>query len=203
MSLGGNQRAKQFFKQHGWYEQGADKIEQKVCTAMAARQAPTHPSQYTSRAAQLYKQTLEKEANKLAASGLVPSSPTAAQAELAALSLGDTNGAKPEEAAPEAKAPGSDVHTGRHYNTVHQWCPSPQHARPWLANRASSGKRPPARLAAASVSRSSPPRWTIRCTTRHPRKPRCCLCFRKPKRTPLWHPPPAALPTTPRRRPSR
>lgn len=28
--LGGNQRARQFFKQHGWYELGADKIEAKV-----------------------------------------------------------------------------------------------------------------------------------------------------------------------------
>lgn len=37
--LGGNQRARQFFKQHGWYELGADKIEAK----------------YTSRAAVLYK----------------------------------------------------------------------------------------------------------------------------------------------------
>lgn len=37
--LGGNQRGRQFFKQHGWYELGADKIESK----------------YTSRAAVLYK----------------------------------------------------------------------------------------------------------------------------------------------------
>jgi streptolysin S family bacteriocin protoxin len=33
MALGGNQRARQYFKQHGWYEQGADKIEQKVCVS--------------------------------------------------------------------------------------------------------------------------------------------------------------------------
>jgi hypothetical protein len=30
MALGGNQRGRQFFKQHGWYELGADKIEAKV-----------------------------------------------------------------------------------------------------------------------------------------------------------------------------
>jgi hypothetical protein len=41
--LGGNQRARQFFKQHGWYELGADKIEAK----------------YTSRAAVLYKVRLQ------------------------------------------------------------------------------------------------------------------------------------------------
>ena len=30
MMVGGNQRGRQFFKQHGWYELGADKIEAKV-----------------------------------------------------------------------------------------------------------------------------------------------------------------------------
>ncbi|CAK0782048.1 hypothetical protein CVIRNUC_005538 [Coccomyxa viridis] len=49
MSVGGNGRARQFFKQHGWSELGADKIEQK----------------YTSQAAQRYKQQLEKDAAKL------------------------------------------------------------------------------------------------------------------------------------------
>ncbi|BDA43782.1 probable ADP-ribosylation factor GTPase-activating protein [Coccomyxa sp. Obi] len=51
MSVGGNGRARQFFKQHGWSELGSDKIEQK----------------YTSRAAQLYRQQLEKDAAKLTA----------------------------------------------------------------------------------------------------------------------------------------
>jgi hypothetical protein len=51
MALGGNQRARQFFKQHGWDEVGSDKIEGK----------------YTSRAAQLYRAMLEKEAGKTTA----------------------------------------------------------------------------------------------------------------------------------------
>ncbi|EIE19297.1 ArfGap-domain-containing protein, partial [Coccomyxa subellipsoidea C-169] len=51
MSVGGNGRARQFFKQHGWSELGSDKIEQK----------------YTSRAAQLYRQQLAKDAAKLSA----------------------------------------------------------------------------------------------------------------------------------------
>lgn len=55
MAVGGNGRARQFFKQHGWDELGADKIEGK----------------YTSRAAQLYRSLLEKEASKLS-SALAP-----------------------------------------------------------------------------------------------------------------------------------
>ncbi|KAL3149850.1 hypothetical protein ABBQ38_013671 [Trebouxia sp. C0009 RCD-2024] len=47
-AVGGNQRGRTFFKQHGWTELGSDKIEQK----------------YTSRAAQLYKQQLEKDVAK-------------------------------------------------------------------------------------------------------------------------------------------
>lgn len=46
MAVGGNGRARQFFKQHGWQDTGADKIEAK----------------YTSRAAALYRQTLAREA---------------------------------------------------------------------------------------------------------------------------------------------
>lgn len=59
MALGGNQRARQFFKQHGWDEIGADKIEAK----------------YTSRAAQLYRSTLEKEASKMTSLYGTPSVP--------------------------------------------------------------------------------------------------------------------------------
>lgn len=33
MAVGGNHRARQFFKEHGWSELGADKIEQKVVCA--------------------------------------------------------------------------------------------------------------------------------------------------------------------------
>lgn len=51
MAVGGNQRARNFFKQHGWDEQGSDKIAGK----------------YTSRAAQLYKELLAREAAALGA----------------------------------------------------------------------------------------------------------------------------------------
>lgn len=33
-AVGGNQRGRTFFKQHGWTELGSDKIEQKVVTAL-------------------------------------------------------------------------------------------------------------------------------------------------------------------------
>ena len=36
MMVGGNQRGRQFFKQHGWYELGADKIEAKVGSRAAS-----------------------------------------------------------------------------------------------------------------------------------------------------------------------
>lgn len=58
MLLGGNQRARNFFKQHGWDEVGSDKIEAK----------------YTSRAAQLYRRQLEKDVAK-ALSGDLPGPP--------------------------------------------------------------------------------------------------------------------------------
>lgn len=57
MAVGGNGRARQYFKQHGWEEIGADKIEGK----------------YTSRAAQQYRQILEKEATQLARTALLAS----------------------------------------------------------------------------------------------------------------------------------
>jgi ADP-ribosylation factor GTPase-activating protein 2/3 len=67
MSQGGNQRARTFFKQHGWDEVGSDKIEAK----------------YTSRAAQLYRKQLEKDVIKAlkgeTAVGAAASSPEAAE----------------------------------------------------------------------------------------------------------------------------
>ena len=62
MSFGGNSRAQNFFKQHGWTDGG--KIEAK----------------YTSRAAELYRQILSKEvAKSMAEEGGLPSSPVATQ----------------------------------------------------------------------------------------------------------------------------
>ncbi|KAK9828959.1 hypothetical protein WJX72_003048 [[Myrmecia] bisecta] len=78
MSVGGNQRARQFFKQHGLFELGSDKIEQK----------------YTSRAAQLYRQQLEKDVAKLAAG---PAEPPAAPAPAA------PSGSPPAAAEPATK----------------------------------------------------------------------------------------------------
>ena len=46
MAVGGNGKARQFFRQHGWTETGSDKISDK----------------YTSRAAALYRQTLARDA---------------------------------------------------------------------------------------------------------------------------------------------
>lgn len=75
MAAGGNQRARTFFKQHGWDEIGSDKIEQK----------------YTSRAAQLYRKQLEKDAAKA-------SSSDGAEAPAPARALAATNGAAPVKA---------------------------------------------------------------------------------------------------------
>ncbi len=68
MAAGGNQRARTFFKQHGWEEVGADKIEAK----------------YTSRAAQLYRRQLERDASRLGADGEAPPAPGAPAAGPAA-----------------------------------------------------------------------------------------------------------------------
>mmetsp|Transcript_618 Transcript_618/g.1440 ORF Transcript_618/g.1440 Transcript_618/m.1440 type:complete len:404 (+) Transcript_618:168-1379(+) len=68
MAVGGNQRARTFFKQHGWDEVGSDKIEAK----------------YSSRAAQLYKKQLEKDvAQGVHTSVATPASPTFEDAEQA------------------------------------------------------------------------------------------------------------------------
>jgi ADP-ribosylation factor GTPase-activating protein 2/3 len=83
MNAGGNQRARAFFKQHGWDEIGSDKIESK----------------YTSRAAQLYRKQLEKDAAKAmteAAEGIDGSSKPPASAKAVAsgvLSNGAANAA--------------------------------------------------------------------------------------------------------------
>ena len=58
-AVGGNQRARTFFKQHGWSELGSDKIEQKVCAMFwgSYNQLPAYPEnfvvamQYIARAA--------------------------------------------------------------------------------------------------------------------------------------------------------
>jgi len=71
MNAGGNQRARAFFKQHGWDEIGSDKVEAK----------------YTSRAAQLYRKQLEKDAAKAmteAAEGIDGTSKPPASAKAAA-----------------------------------------------------------------------------------------------------------------------
>lgn len=67
MSVGGNGRARAFFKQHGWDDPGNDKLEDK----------------YLSRAAQIYRKQLEKDATKLAAT-LSGAEPAAAPAEASA-----------------------------------------------------------------------------------------------------------------------
>lgn len=73
MSQGGNQRARTFFKQHGWDEVGSDKIEAK----------------YTSRAAQLYRKQLEKDVIKaLKGDTAVAAASSPEAAEKAAASLG-------------------------------------------------------------------------------------------------------------------
>ncbi|MEW5300194.1 MAG: hypothetical protein WDW38_003034 [Sanguina aurantia] len=67
--VGGNQRGRQFFKQHGWDDIGSDKIEGK----------------YTSRAAQLYRAMLEKEAAKITHQQLLHSSTSIGKDQLSQL----------------------------------------------------------------------------------------------------------------------
>jgi ADP-ribosylation factor GTPase-activating protein 2/3 len=79
MNAGGNQRARAFFKQHGWDEIGSDKIESK----------------YTSRAAQLYRKQLEKDAAKAMTEGAdgVESKPAAKALATGVISNGAANAA--------------------------------------------------------------------------------------------------------------
>ncbi|KAL4434371.1 hypothetical protein ABPG75_000812 [Micractinium tetrahymenae] len=90
MAVGGNQRARTFFKQHGWDEVGSDKIEAK----------------YTSRAAQLYRKQLEKDAAKLGAAGPAePGSPSFSPQQPGSTSLWGSIAAPPPAAPAPAPAP--------------------------------------------------------------------------------------------------
>lgn len=92
MAVGGNLRARTFFKQHGWDEVGSDKIEAK----------------YTSRAAQLYRKQLEKDAAKLGAAGAgEPGSPSFSPQQQGQ-SLWGSIAAPPPAAPPAAAAPASN-----------------------------------------------------------------------------------------------
>ncbi|KAK4802893.1 hypothetical protein SAY86_001096 [Trapa natans] len=101
MTFGGNNRAHVFFKQHGWNDGG--KIESK----------------YTSRAAELYKQTLSKEVSKSMAEDVgLPSSPLASQANHASngfsnFKVSDTSkeGTLVKQEAPEISVSPKATHT--------------------------------------------------------------------------------------------
>jgi len=97
MSIGGNGRARTFFKQHGWDGSGADKIEAK----------------YTSRAAQMYRQTLAREAEKgLKDRQSAPLSPVkAAEQPLSPTSalMAEVAAAAPTRPKPVAPAPAPTV----------------------------------------------------------------------------------------------
>lgn len=94
MSVGGNGRARAFFKQHGWDDPGNDKLEDK----------------YLSRAAQIYRKQLEKDAAKLAATlsgadvapaGNASATPSRSASATSLRTQG--SGAAPAAAAPAAK----------------------------------------------------------------------------------------------------
>ncbi|KAL9246933.1 hypothetical protein vseg_020411 [Gypsophila vaccaria] len=87
MSFGGNNRAHNFFKQHGWTDGG--KIEAK----------------YTSRAAELYKQILAKEVAKSSTEDAgLPSSPVASQSAQASNGFSDFNYSEiSKESSPQKK----------------------------------------------------------------------------------------------------
>jgi ADP-ribosylation factor GTPase-activating protein 2/3 len=132
MAIGGNGRARQFFKQHGWDELGADKIEAK----------------YTSRAAQLYRSMLEKEASKLTpaaamavASGVVAPKDASDLSDFQRMSSEMTN---PNAAPPESSLPDSVAAPA---------APRVPSARPTAASstfaskgRLTSGKKPAGKL---------------------------------------------------------
>jgi ADP-ribosylation factor GTPase-activating protein 2/3 len=91
MAFGGNNRAHAFFKQHGWTDGG--KVEAK----------------YTSRAAELYRQMLNKEVAKSATTdNALPSSPVASEAS------------KPSDDFPEFKLPDAPAPPAENLNGKHE-----------------------------------------------------------------------------------
>jgi ADP-ribosylation factor GTPase-activating protein 2/3 len=91
MAFGGNNRARAFFKQHGWTDGG--KVEAK----------------YTSRAAELYRQMLNKEVAKSATTdNALPSSPVASEAS------------KPSDDFPEFKLPDAPAPPAENLNGKHE-----------------------------------------------------------------------------------
>ena len=92
MAFGGNNRAHAFFKQHGWTDGG--KVEAK----------------YTSRAAELYRQMLNKEVAKSATTdNSLPSSPVAA-----------SEASKPSVDFPEFKLPDAPAAPAENLNGKHE-----------------------------------------------------------------------------------
>jgi ADP-ribosylation factor GTPase-activating protein 2/3 len=89
MAVGGNGRARAFFRQHGWTDSGSDKIADK----------------YTSRSAALYRQMLAREAAAYDLATYVPGSPH--EGVHAETKLLDTSGHLSPKAFP--KDPGSQA----------------------------------------------------------------------------------------------